>query len=84
MSDTSKELENFFEQLDAMELPKSLKNEVGKVARTEGLGAAEALLQMSVEKSRGEEYTGPKPKRKPSAPKMLGGRVYAPRKVRSI
>ena len=84
MADTSAKLEKFFNQLEDMDLPKSFKNEVGRVARQEGIDSAEALLSMSLERSGAPEYIGPKPKRKPPAPKMLGGRIYASRKPKSL
>ena len=51
MTDTSPAQEKFFIRLDKMDAPKKLKNEAGRIARTEGVAAAEAFLSMSLERS---------------------------------
>ncbi len=51
MTDTSPAQETFFSRLDEMKISKKLKNEAGRIARTEGVSAAEAFLSMSLERS---------------------------------
>ena len=50
MTDTSPAQETFFSRLDEMKISKKLKNEAGRIARTEGVSAAEAFLSMSLER----------------------------------
>ena len=70
MTDTSPAQETFFSRLDEMKISKKLKNEAGRIARTEGVSAAEAFLSMSLERS-------PPKKTERSPPRKMteGGRI---------
>ena len=90
MTDTSAKLEKFFNKLEDMKISKSLKNEAGRIARQEGVDAAIELIDISLEVEFVTETGGleeaVKPKKKPPVPepKMLGGRIYASRKPKSL
>lgn len=72
MANTTKKLEKFLADVDDMDLPTSFKNEVGRVARKEGIKAAGNLIAMSLNITKGVDDI-PIPKKKPKKPMNKGG-----------
>ena len=64
MADTTKKLEKFLADVDNMDLPTRFKNEVGRVAREDGIKAAGNLIAESLNITKGVDDI-PIPKKKP-------------------